>query len=102
MEFEFPASDRGEEWRRVVGYPEYIVSSHGRIYHSCKKWYPKVNFNSDGYKILYLRRKKKFVHRVLAEAFMGSLKGRKVTHINKNRGWNLLNNLRIIEQYEQV
>ncbi|MGY6271025.1 NUMOD4 domain-containing protein [Achromobacter denitrificans] len=73
------ARAQGEEWRPVVGWPEYEVSSHGRV----RRVAPYVSTRSgrllrpkpsNAYFRVGLSRKSrvtwKFVHRLVAEAFL--------------------------------
>lgn len=101
-----------EEWRPVVGHDGYEVSSlgrvrsldrytahahgagtrriHGRILH------PTAN-GPYGYLSVQLPTGRRYVHRLVAHAFLGDVDGMDVDHLDANPGNNMVTNLRIVE-----
>ena len=87
-----------EEWKPVVGYELYQVSSTGIIKnkhehvmstHAVPGGYLQVQFSNSG------KSKSKLVHCVVAEAFVPNPDNmREVDHINRNRTDNRVENLR--------
>jgi len=94
-----------EEWRQVVGWPEYEVSNLGRIKRIRHATGATVGAvinpwkSKNGYLMVGLSRessvKTKLVHRLVAEAWIGSTEGMDVCHNNGTRHDNRLENLRI-------
>lgn len=93
-----------EKWMPVKGYEGlYAVSNYGRVRSSHKK-VPvilKTRVNKNGYEMvgLHLRRNRKmcYVHRLVAEAFLGECPTKcEVDHINKDRLDNRASNLRYL------
>lgn len=96
-----------EEWREVVGFPEYAVSSHGRVKRASpdkqgknagrimKGW-----ICNSGYKQVRIRRSGAYysllVHRLVCHAFMGDPPSSKhqATHKDGDRQNNLRGNIR--------
>lgn len=92
-----------EEWKQIDGYPNYMISSSGRVMSlnymgkgkarilnpTTKGRYLKVGLrNDDGYKTFR-------VHRLVAEAFVEKQDGKDfVDHIDGNRGNCVAENLR--------
>lgn len=92
-----------EEWRVVAPWPDYAVSSHGRIKRLTTRnsgvagailaqfliaGYPSVNVSCNG------RRRSVRVHRLVAEAFIPNLNGgTEVNHIDAGRANNHVSNL---------
>lgn len=74
-----------EEWRRIPGYPEFEVSSKGRVRHD--KYFPEVTISPAGYPIFCLPKgskpKKMFVHVAVCLAWHGEKPdGMQVAHLN--------------------
>lgn len=94
-----------EEWRQVVGWPEYEVSNLGRIKRVCSAMGATVGAIVNPFKSKnnYLRVglsrngsvKTRLVHRLVAEAWIGPVAGMDVCHNNGIRHDNRLENLRI-------
>jgi hypothetical protein len=94
-----------EEWRPIKDYPEYEISSEGRVRNAKKhskdeKEHIRVpDINSKGYARLRLVREgkiiRKFVHRLVAETFLENPDAKEmVDHINGDNKDNRLVNLR--------
>lgn len=89
-----------EQWRPVVGFPDYSVSDRGRVV-SYKRPTPRVmrtRVHEDGYLLLSLSRAGQKsthkVHRLVAEAFIGPRPGGQVTrHLDGNPANNVVSNL---------
>lgn len=94
-----------EQWKQVVDWPEYEVSNLGRIKRICHATGAIVGAvinpwkSKNGYLMVGLSRKSsvktKLVHRLVAEAWIGSIDGMDVCHNNGMRHDNRLENLRI-------
>jgi len=88
-----------EEWRAVVGFPRYEVSSLGRFRNKQTGRYLKTHSTDNGYVQIGLLQNGKqrplSVHRVVALAFLGEPIGNRneVNHKNKVRADNRLINL---------
>jgi len=84
-----------ERWERIAGYPAYRVSDLGRVKRALpgtsapagtilstrglRNGYPSVDLCAKG------KRRSHYVHRLVAEAFIGDPQGREVNHINGNK-----------------
>lgn len=87
-----------EEWRQSKDMKNYEVSNEGRVRNSKTGRIMRTHFNEKGYEVLALRdggrQHSKRVHRLVAEAFNDrSDEGLEVTHRDKNRANNRLDNL---------
>lgn len=89
-----------EVWRRIPGYPNYEISTHGRVRRKDSHYLLQLRIYKDGYRevALYARGKLHFkrVHRLVALTFLGKPpKGKPlVCHINDVKHDNHLRNLR--------
>jgi hypothetical protein len=97
-----------EEWRGVMGHDGYQVSNIGRV-RSIDRWVDhsdgkrvfykgkllQLRLNKDGYLKVTLFEKSHRVHRMIANAFLGIIKGEQVDHVDGNRSNNSISNLRI-------
>jgi hypothetical protein len=103
----------GEEWRNVVGYEGwYSVSNLGRLRSDRygRNTYPGKVLSPSKTEKGYLRtilyrgkhsKKCKFIHRLIAEAFLGQRpKGQEVNHIDANKSNNRLGNLEYVTKVE--
>lgn len=99
-----------EEWRPVVGYEgSYEISSHGRVKSLCRDVLMKdgrykhvtqriiaSHLSWKGYRVVKLyegcKRKQKYIHRLVAESFIGGL-GETVNHKDGNKVNNRPENL---------
>ena len=97
----------GEQWCLVLGFPEYEVSSLGRVRSArngtgtIKGWVQKPRPDSGGYLSVALSRDDKVtrvrVHRLVYEAFIGPIpSGMGINHINSNKRDNRLENLEVL------
>lgn len=111
-----------ELWKPIAGYEgKYEVSNQGRVrslmdWHgnrSAAKWVTREKImtptdNGNGYKIVCLRqhdgtkRKNHYVHRLVAEAFLGYYGGNVINHKDHNRGNNRVDNLEWCTQLENI
>lgn len=92
--------DSPESWAEVDDFPDYIVSTQGRVVnrHTNKELRPRVN--SYGYSRVALRRDGKthevYIHHIVTRAFFtGYYKGVKIKHVDDNSD-NSLMNLRFV------
>lgn len=93
-----------EVWKDVQGYEGYYqVSNHGRV-KSFKKWKRSESterilkgYHKNDYPVVCLKprphRCEKYVHRLVASAFLGSNTNMEVNHIDGNRHNNHVSNL---------
>lgn len=94
-----------EIWKEVSGWPEYEISSDGRVRRVSKncgttvgKILKPTKLNNGYYKVALCRnskRKEYLVHRLVAITFLGNADGMDVCHIDGTRDNNKLSNLRI-------
>jgi hypothetical protein len=88
-----------ENWGRFRD-SQYYISDLGRIKNKHGRIL-KVSVNKKGYTKIVLRLDKQKVnfslYRIVAEVFIGDVKGKIVDHIDRDRGNNKLTNLRIVD-----
>lgn len=98
-----------EEWRPVVGYSDYAVSSFGRVYSfkqtNCRGGFLKSCLNTKGYLIVGLSNSGRSVsyrvHRLVLEAFVGPCPlGKEAGHLDGVRTNNRIANLAWITSSE--
>lgn len=84
-----------ETWLPVVGFPNYMVSSLGRVYSHVSKKFLRPGIASHGYPTVALGRgNSRTVHSLVAEAFIGPYpKNMEVRHKDGNRTNPRLENL---------
>jgi len=97
---------KGVRYKRIPNFPDYLVLSCGEIMNS-KGRLLVGGINSAGYRRVILvnskERKRVFVHRLVAEAFLGPFKrGEEVNHIDGNKRNNNVNNLEWISKSDNI
>lgn len=102
---------KNDRWEYIEGYEEkYRVSEKGEVQHrenNEKEWktkIPKMNKNN-GYYYVRLsksgKRKPKYVHKLVAEAFIDNPQNKEtVNHKNRNKACNCVRNLEWMTQEE--
>lgn len=61
-----------EEWRPVVGFPDYMISSEGRVYSHISQKFLRPGIASSGYPTVALGRgNTRTIHSLVTEAFIG-------------------------------
>lgn len=99
-----------EKWRKLEEFPEYEVSSRGRVrslFKKEKKLLKPAPVSRTGYLVVCLRKNKKshtrYVHRLVIEAFKGRISPDVVVHHkNNDRIDNRLTNLETISRSENA
>lgn len=97
-----------EEWADVLGFPQYRVSSFGRVYSKRRERLLKPNNANNGYQMVALfgdqnKRKYCLLHRVVYEAFYGAIpNGLYVNHKDEDKHNNHLDNLELVTFSENV
>ena len=108
--------EKQEQWKRVPGYPMYLVSDRGQVMSLTNPKNPKImkhSINKNGYHIVCLiqgekradkTNKKKWVmvHRLVLQAFKGEAPAHKpfTDHISTNKDDNSVENLRWVNSKE--
>lgn len=109
-----------EIWKDINEYEElYQVSNFGKI-RSLERNITKINGitqhsksriikgcdNGNGYLTVYLRKNGKnkpfYIHRLVAQAFIGNIDGKDINHKDFNRKNNRLDNLEILSRKENI
>lgn len=96
-----------EEWATILEFPNYMISTFGRVFNAKFKRFFKPAFNSTGYKIVSLcgngKCLTKTIHRLVAEAFIPFRDGAfDVNHIDGDRANNYVWNLEWCTQSENI
>ena len=96
----------GEIWKQVIEFPEYEISSNGRIKYPIRKGNPPYKFriteggtSGDGYKTFSVKNDntsiRKGIHRIVADAFLQNLNNYKL--VNHKDGRKTNNNVENLE-----
>ncbi len=81
------------EWRGIPSFPAYEASNDGRV-RRVDGYELSVFHRDDGYKVVSLHSRPRYVHRLVCEAFHGPAAGGQVAaHLDGNRGHNVPANL---------
>lgn len=88
-------SVESERWLPIVGFPDYMISSEGRVYSHFSQKFLRPGIASNGYPTVALGRgNTRTVHSLVAEAFIGPCPpGQEVRHDNGDRKNPHLSNL---------
>jgi hypothetical protein len=87
-----------EEWLMVADFPNYEVSSQGRVRNVRTGKVLKPNYSVGGYATVSLgnSHNTRFIHRLVAGAFIGEIPhDMEIDHVDRNRANNAVANLRI-------
>src|ERR1700741_2298637 len=90
-----------EIWAPIAEFPTYLISTHGRVKNTetgrilcpggrTQRGYIQHHFYVDG--IRYVR----YLHRLLADAFIGSVDGFEIDHLDDDNTNNYVDNLEIV------
>ena len=101
-----------EQWKRITGYDNYEVSSHGRVRSLNYKKTGEIrllkqNTDGDGYFQVGLckngKRKQKKIHRLVAKEFIPNPNNySEVNHINENKHDNRVENLEWCDRKQNI
>lgn len=91
-----------EVWLSVRGYAtKYTVSNQGRVWSLKNKKFLSPTSNGKGYLSAQLGRStRRYVHRLVAEAFLDMKPSQEVNHKDLDKGNNCLENLEIVTRQE--
>ena len=90
-----------EEYKIIKNFENYLVSNFGNIKNNKTNRLLKQHNHTKGYKQIEISGKKKFIHRLVAEAFIPNPENKPcVDHINNIRDDNRLENLRFASYIE--
>lgn len=95
-----------ETWKDIQGYSDYQISNLGRVWSTKSQRHLKPTEKENGYFMINLianngKRKKEYIHRLVALAFLENPNGyTEVHHIDKNRWNNTAENLEWVNRAE--
>jgi len=94
------------EWKTIANHPEYEINRNGVVRTKSNKRVIKQRINNTGYYTVFLsfsNRRKEFVHRLLAIAFIPNPQNKPcVNHIDNDRTNNDLSNLEWVTKQENT
>ena len=81
--------------------PRYLVSEDGKVYDTLYKAFISQYDSGNGYIAVKLKypdktRKQHYIHRLLAEVYIGSIEDKDINHKDGNKSNNSLSNLEIV------
>ena len=96
-----------EQWKVICDFPDYEASSEGNIREKNTGKGIKQHANQNGYKMVWVyidgKRTRKYVHRLVALAFLGSPhNNEEVNHKNGIRSDNNINNLEWVTHIDNI
>lgn len=93
-----------EIWKKVKNYERYEISSYGNMRNIVTNTIKKISMSNNGYSYVSLYNRKKFyIHRLVAEAFIENLHNKKiVNHINGIKTDNNIKNLEWVTKSENA
>ena len=85
-----------EVWAEIEGFPNYMVSTFGRVYNSSTHVYLKGRPTQQGYLRVVIAGKDQYIAQLVAKAFFGAFRhGMHVSHVNGDKNNNSTVNLRL-------
>lgn len=72
----------------IKEFPNYEISNQGQVFDMIKKMFINSRIDKTGYMYVYLNKKKRYIHNLVAQTFFNNIENKKVTHIDGN----ILNN----------
>lgn len=92
-----------EEWRQIEEFPLYDVSNYGNVRYSATGYVKKLSLINGGYLCANVEKNSKYykkpVHSLVAKAFLPNPEDKTaVTHIDKNRANNNVDNLKWVSR----
>lgn len=95
-----------EHWKSIKEFPTYEVSSLGRVRNIKTRKYRMFLQNEHGHKLIGLNKggiqKRFYMHRLVYQTFVGSIRAGVVSHKNGDMGDNRLSNLFLISKRESI
>lgn len=93
--------------KQIAGYENYLIFSDGRVQNIKTRRFLKHISDKNNYKLVNLYKnnqmKKKYIHRLLAQAFISNPENKsQINHINNNPADNQLENLEWSTQLENI
>lgn len=93
----------GVHWKSVDGFPGYEVSADGQVRSpSGRVLMPQRNGRYGYLKVALGRSNQRYIHRLVAAAFIGPVEGMDVDHIDGDTANNVVTNLRILTHAENM